>query len=109
MVYRQNTAPKINTALLHRAGEEPHFHQELEILYLMEGTLTVALDGKEYDALPGFRPAARLRRPVRRGNGLLRGRGPGLCQRRRLAAAVPRFCGAYRPALRAGKRRRLGL
>ena len=48
MVYRQNTAPKINTALLHRAGEEPHFHQELEILYLMEGTLTVALDGKEY-------------------------------------------------------------
>lgn len=48
MVYRQNTAPKINTALLHRAGEAPHFHQELEILYLMEGTLTVALDGKEY-------------------------------------------------------------
>lgn len=47
MVQRQKTAPKITTALLYRAQEEPHFHQELEILYLMEGTLTVTQDGRE--------------------------------------------------------------
>lgn len=47
MAQRQKNAPKITTALLHRAEEAPHFHQELEILYLMEGTLTVTQDGKQ--------------------------------------------------------------
>lgn len=47
MAQRQKNAPKITTALLHRAEEAPHFHQDLELLYLMEGTLTVTQDGKE--------------------------------------------------------------
>lgn len=48
MLPRQNTTPKITAALLHRAEETPHFHQELEILYLMEGSLTVTQDGRDY-------------------------------------------------------------
>lgn len=48
MAQRQKTAPKITTALLHRVEEAPHFHQELEILYLMDGTLNVSQDGRDY-------------------------------------------------------------
>lgn len=47
MACPQKTAPKIATALLRQAKEEPHFHQELEILYLMDGALTVTQDGRD--------------------------------------------------------------
>lgn len=47
MASRQKTASRITTALLHTACEEPHFHQELEVLYLIEGALTVIQDGRE--------------------------------------------------------------
>lgn len=47
MALLKKTAPKITTMLLHEASEAPHFHQELEILYLIEGTMTVSQDGRQ--------------------------------------------------------------
>lgn len=47
MAHFKKVTPRITTALLHTADQAPHFHQDLEILYLIEGALTVTQDGQE--------------------------------------------------------------
>lgn len=39
---------KIHTALLYSADEKPHFHQELEMLYIIRGELTVTQDNRTF-------------------------------------------------------------
>lgn len=48
MAHQKKTPSKINTALLHGVDEALHFHQELELLYLMEGELNVTQDGRTF-------------------------------------------------------------
>ena len=44
----KKSSSKIHTALLYAVEEKPHFHQELEILYIIRGGLTVVQDNSTF-------------------------------------------------------------